>query len=271
MRRIALDTIGPLEISHQFRYILVIIDTFTRYVELTEYVVGDNVLRRYPTTKIGYANPNKYGSWWRGPYLVTAVSKVPIIYGFEKLWYTIQNLVPTKEYFADVTHLKPFYFDPDYVTPLNIATRDTDESVVLRILDHDFSDTTDKRWLVEWFGADSPHTWERHATLKNVEAFHQYCATHQLNAFLPKDHPEFSASKPSTQRRAPGQFAVPVEPKEITTEPELPKKKRGRPPKNKVIIAATGVNMDTSCDSPIEELRAASASTILILCLKLCC
>ena len=34
MRRIALDTIGPLEISHQFRYILVIIDTFTRYVEL---------------------------------------------------------------------------------------------------------------------------------------------------------------------------------------------------------------------------------------------
>ena len=33
MRRIALDTIGPLENSHQFRYILVIIDTFTRYVE----------------------------------------------------------------------------------------------------------------------------------------------------------------------------------------------------------------------------------------------
>ena len=34
MRRIALDTIEPLEISHQFRYILVIIDTFTRYKEL---------------------------------------------------------------------------------------------------------------------------------------------------------------------------------------------------------------------------------------------
>ena len=33
MRRIELDTIRLLEISHQFRYILVI-DTFTRYVEL---------------------------------------------------------------------------------------------------------------------------------------------------------------------------------------------------------------------------------------------
>ena len=59
---------------------------------LTEYEVGDYV-RRYPATKVGEANPNKYGSWWRGPYLVTAVTKVSMVYGFEKLWYTIQNLV----------------------------------------------------------------------------------------------------------------------------------------------------------------------------------
>ena len=32
-------------------------------------------------------------------------------------------------------HLKPFYFDPNYVTPLNIATRDTEESVVQRVCD----------------------------------------------------------------------------------------------------------------------------------------
>jgi len=29
-----MDTIGPLDIAKQFRYILVIIDTFTRYVEI---------------------------------------------------------------------------------------------------------------------------------------------------------------------------------------------------------------------------------------------
>ena len=53
-----------------------------------EYEVGDYVLR-YPADKIEKTNPSKYGSWWRGPYLVTAVTKVPLVYGFEKLWYTI--------------------------------------------------------------------------------------------------------------------------------------------------------------------------------------
>ena len=86
---------------------------------------------RYPATKIRHANPSKYGSWWHGPYFKTAVTKAPIVYGFEKLWCTIQNLIITKEYVADINHLKPFYFDPKYVTPLNIATRDTDENVVL--------------------------------------------------------------------------------------------------------------------------------------------
>ena len=36
------------------------------YVETT-YQVGDYVLRRYPASKAGHGNPNKYGSWWRGP------------------------------------------------------------------------------------------------------------------------------------------------------------------------------------------------------------
>ena len=31
IQRIALDTIGPMEISKEFRYIIVLIDTFTRY------------------------------------------------------------------------------------------------------------------------------------------------------------------------------------------------------------------------------------------------
>ena len=34
MQRIPLETIGHMEISKDFKYILVIIDTFTRYVEL---------------------------------------------------------------------------------------------------------------------------------------------------------------------------------------------------------------------------------------------
>jgi hypothetical protein len=40
---------------------------------VTRYQVGDYVLRRYPSTKIGGGNPNKYGSWWRGPYRVMSM------------------------------------------------------------------------------------------------------------------------------------------------------------------------------------------------------
>jgi len=71
---------------------------------LTEYEEGDYVLRRYPATKIGQASPSKYGSWWREP--DDGGNNMPMAYDFEKLWYTIQTLVMTKEYFADITHLQ---------------------------------------------------------------------------------------------------------------------------------------------------------------------
>jgi hypothetical protein len=56
---------------------------------------------------------------------------------------------------------------------------------VLQILEHDFSDTENKLWLVQWYGEDPPSSsWENHVTLK---AFHQYCSTHRLNAFLQRN------------------------------------------------------------------------------------
>jgi len=83
---------------------------------VTTYQVGNYVLRKYPMAKTGQGNPNKYGSWWRGPCLATAVTQVPIVYGNGKTWYTMRNLVTTKEYFADITYLKLFYYDPDFTT-----------------------------------------------------------------------------------------------------------------------------------------------------------
>jgi hypothetical protein len=201
------------------------------YVDTT-YQVGDYVLRRYPATKAGQGNPNKYGSWWRGPYLVTAAQQVPIVYGYRKTWYTITNLVTTREYFADITHLKPFYYDPDFVTPLNIAVRDSEESVVSEIVEHDFSDPTNKLWLVKWLVDEPPGgTWENRETLKDVEAFHHYCAAHKLNAFLPRAHPLWEASMPKAQRRTAAQWKVPEPPQDATekvTVPGAEKKKRVR-------------------------------------------
>ena len=38
--------------------------------------------------------------------------------------YTIHNLVTGKEYMVNVTHIRSFNFDSDYITPPNIATKD---------------------------------------------------------------------------------------------------------------------------------------------------
>ena len=48
-----------------------------------------------------------------------------------------------------MSHLRPFYNDPTFVTSLNIV-KDTDEIVVDMIVQHDFSDPNVKKWLVRW-------------------------------------------------------------------------------------------------------------------------
>ena len=82
----------------------------------TRYAVNDYVLRRYPPTKSGESHPEKYGTYWRGPY------ETPMVYGpHDKVSYTIRNLTTGKDYLADVTHLRLFFYDPRFTTPLNVA------------------------------------------------------------------------------------------------------------------------------------------------------
>ena len=132
---------------------------------------------------------------------------------------------------ADVTHLRPFYFDPNYVTPLNIAVKDTDEHVVEKIVAHDFSNFNDKRWS----GTEAPdQTWETYETLKDVEAFHHYCAALQLDPFPPTQPHYFSASKANIARLPSNSLPLPVPPKQTqssTHTTTLTNKKRGRPRK----------------------------------------
>ena len=121
-----------------------IIDTIneidTNPYVLRTYLVNDYVLRQYPPTKIGSGNPQLYGSWWRGSYQVTQVKNRTGENIGDKTYYTIRNLVMDMECVVDVTHIRPFYFDPNYVTPLNVAVNDTDETVVDTILQLDFLD-----------------------------------------------------------------------------------------------------------------------------------
>ena len=78
------------------------------------------------------------GSWWRDPYQVTQANNRTGGNLVDKTYYTIRNLVTDKEYVIDVMHIRPFYFDPNYVTPLNVAVKDADETVVDTILQYDF-------------------------------------------------------------------------------------------------------------------------------------
>ena len=79
-----------------------------------------------------------------GPYQVSQVLQHRDKDITDKPRYSIRNLVTNKECVVDVTHIRPFYYDQAYVTLLNIAVKDTDETVVEMIVNHDFSNPQDK-------------------------------------------------------------------------------------------------------------------------------
>ena len=74
-----------------------------------------------------------------------------------------------------------------------MAARDTKEYVVKSILRNNFSDPDNKRWLVRWaLDGDEDETWEPFEVLKDVEAFHTYCAANGMSSQFPKKHPAFA-------------------------------------------------------------------------------
>ena len=85
-----------------------------------------------------------------GTYKVTKVLQHHDKSLVDKPRYTIRSLVIDNENVVDSRHIRPFYFDSAYVTPLNTAVKDTDETVVDMIVQRDFSDPKDKKLLVRW-------------------------------------------------------------------------------------------------------------------------
>ena len=55
--------------------------------------------------------------------MVTHVKPMPMVYDgpHDKVSYTIRNLTTGKDYLADVTHLRSFFYDPKFTTPLNVG------------------------------------------------------------------------------------------------------------------------------------------------------
>ena len=144
---------------------------------LTIYKEGDYVLRARPPGKVSQRTSltAKYSSWWKGPFLIVKIFQSEFC--GNKIHYTLLNLVNNHEYKADVTHLKPLYYDPNEVIPLSVALRDTTEHLVEAILDHKINETTNvSMWKVQWDDeTEEQATWEPHSTVKDVEKFHFCC------------------------------------------------------------------------------------------------
>jgi len=124
---------------------------------------------------------------------VTHVTPMLMVYGpHDRVSCTIHNFATGKEYLTDVTHLRSF-FDPKFTTPLNVAARDNKEYVVKSILHQDFSDPDNKRWFFQWaLDGDENEIWEPFEVLKDIEAFHTYCAANGMSTLFPKQHPAFA-------------------------------------------------------------------------------
>jgi hypothetical protein len=60
----------------------------------TMFQKGDYVLRIHPGSRIGHGPPDKYGSYWRGPYLVVDRQPIPPT---GKFGYVLRNLVTQRE------------------------------------------------------------------------------------------------------------------------------------------------------------------------------
>jgi hypothetical protein len=150
---------------------------------ITKFNIGDYVLRKHPPSYTRAGNPHKYGSYWRGPFLVTHRQINPLS---GRYVYTLLNLVSKSEHDADISQLKPFYYDGTFINPLNIAVKDTEEFVVEDIVDHRISDDGSSSWRVRWAGYDSSDdTWEPWSNIKDVDKFHLYFFDKKLLRFLP--------------------------------------------------------------------------------------
>jgi hypothetical protein len=106
---------------------------------------------------------------------------------------TIENLFNGRMTTNHIAQLKPFRYDPRYITPLNVAVKDTEEFVVEAILNHQKQPDGTLKWLVRWDGYSDEHdTWEPFVHLKGVDKFHDYCRnTKGMSRYLPRSETKY--------------------------------------------------------------------------------
>ena len=104
--------------------------------------------------------------------------------------YLLLDLVNGKQKLYHVTSLRQFRFDPQYVTPTDVARRDYLEFFVEHIREHrgDFRKPSSMTFEVKWLNFDDSHnSWEPWANLRNTDALHRYLRLANLARLIPKE------------------------------------------------------------------------------------
>ena len=145
--------------------------------ELTTFPVNSYVLLNYPENR----PPSKLHSFRRGPYRVVSHNDQSI--------YTIQDLVTDELLTRHISFLKPFYYDPDYTNPVDIANKDDDIHEVAEILAMEGDPKKSRKLLkfeVRWSHPRAKNTWEPYRVLRHNVKLHDFLRANKLHKLIPK-------------------------------------------------------------------------------------
>jgi hypothetical protein len=149
---------------------------------LTEYDVNSYVLMNYPDTIAGKKPPHKLLTYLKGPLRVVS---------YKGARYQLEDLTSRKIVETHVSNLRPFYYDPEEVDPLQIALKDKEQYVVQKIVAHRgvWSQKTQMSFKVRWAGYDeSQDTWEPWTALLHNQRLHEYLRDKGQARLIPKSH-----------------------------------------------------------------------------------
>jgi hypothetical protein len=151
---------------------------------VTGYDINDYVIYEYPQSLLtGDSRPDKLAMHYRGPYRITEIDGSRI---------KIQNLVNTQTTEAHISQLRPFLYDPNYISPVEVARNAGEEFEIDNIVNirgkrnaQGRYKKTDLEIKVHWLGYNDRYdTWEPFQEMKLSEKFQQYCWDNNLRYLL---------------------------------------------------------------------------------------
>jgi hypothetical protein len=124
--------------------------------------------------------PSRLHTPWKGP--------LRVISGADSK-YLLLDLITNKEKDYHVSDMKPFFFNPLTIDPIDVARKDYLEFFVEAILDHKGTKKSKKgilEFYIKWLGYDNEfNTWEPYANVRDMKICHDYLTSHDMKNHVP--------------------------------------------------------------------------------------